>query len=197
VGGERSSTLLRRPAALIRPLLIYLLIVLILALAFSIACGGGAGPEAEPAEPPPPGDTAAIRGVDFRTVPDVQTLLRQLGSASVDSDSIVYGDVTGDKREEAAVPIDSGGSLGNVAFLVFSQRAGAPSLILTRTLDSSSGIVMQVEGGKLIETRGEFGPEDPFCCPSKLRKTSFRWDGSLLQVEREEVITNPAGGAKQ
>jgi hypothetical protein len=197
MGGERSSTLLRRPAVFIRPLLIYLLIVLILAVAFSIACGDGGAPDAEPAEPPPPGDTDAIRGVDFQSVPEVQTLLRQLGSARVDADSIIYGDLTGDQREEAAVPIDSGGSLGNVAFLVFSHRAGVPAVILTRTLDSSSGIVMRVEGGKLIETRGEFGPEDPFCCPSKLRQTSFRWDGTVLQVEREEMITNPAGGAKQ
>jgi hypothetical protein len=182
----------------IRPLLIYLVVVLILVVAFTLACGPGKSPSADVTEPStPPADAGAIRQVDFRAVPEVQTLLRQLGSASVDTSAIVYGDLTGDRRDEAAVPIDSGGTLGNVAFLVFSQRSGAPALILTRTVDSASGIVMQVEGGKLTETRAEFGPEDPFCCPSKLRKTSFRWDGARLQVEREEVIVNPAGGAKQ
>ncbi|MPZ49137.1 MAG: hypothetical protein GEU75_07540 [Dehalococcoidia bacterium] len=185
-GGERSSQLLRS-----------LLLLPIALLLLSIACGSGDTPSLDATEAPPPADSQAIRQVDFRQQADVQTLLRQLGFASVDTDSILYADLTGDLREEAAIPIDSGGSLGNIAFLVFTLRSGAPSLILTRTVDGVSGIVMQVEDGKLVETRGEFGPEDPFCCPSQLRRTEFRWDGSRLQVEREEVIANPAGGPKQ
>ena len=201
--GKRSRRLSRlnpveglRPAIFVRPILLYLAVVIILAVAFSLACGSG-NDAVEPTAPTSPADASAIRQVDFRKTPDVQTLLRQLGSATVDPDSIVYVDVTGDRREEAAVPIDSGGTLGNVAFLVFTLRSGTPSLILTRTVDSVSGIVMFEEAGKLIETRGEFGPEDPFCCPSKLRRTTFRWDGSRLQVEGEAVIDNPAGRPKQ
>jgi hypothetical protein len=132
--------------------------------------------------------------VNVAQMPEVQTLLRQLGAGtSVDTTAVVYVDVTGDRREEAAVPIDSGGTLGNVAYAVLTLRSGAPALILTRTLDSVSGITMFVEDGRLIETRGEFGPEDPFCCPSRLRRTTFRWDGSMLQVEGEEIVANPAG----
>ena len=164
----------------------------------ALACGSGDNGTPED-ETPPPSDAAAIRGVDFTQNAELQTLLRQLGGGSLDQRAIIYGDVTGDRREEAAVPVDSGGSLGNVAYAVFTLRAGTPSLILSRTLDRSSGggLVMAIEDGRLVETSGQFGPEDPFCCPSQLRKTSFRWDGSRLQVEREETIANPAGRPKQ
>jgi hypothetical protein len=166
----------------------------------TLGCGsGGDDTPGREDQTPPPSDATAIRSIDFSQNGELQTLIRQLGSGSIATRDILYGDVTGDRREEAAVPIDSGGTLGNVAYAVFTLRSGAPSLILTRTLDRSSGggLVMAVEDGKLIETSGQFGAEDPFCCPSQLRKTTFRWDGSRLQVEREEVIANPAGRPKQ
>jgi hypothetical protein len=167
-------------------------------VAFSLACGsGGDRPGVEPTESLPPADAQAIREIDFRQQAEVQNSLRQFGSATADVRAILYADVTGDQREEAAIPIDSGGTLGNVAYLVFTMRSGAPALVLTRTIDGVSGLVIKAEDGKLVETRGEYGPEDPFCCPSRLRKTTFYWDGSRLQVEREEVIANPAGGGKQ
>jgi hypothetical protein len=120
--------------------------------------------------------------------------LRQLGSASVDPRSVVYADLTADGRDEAIVPVSSGGTLGNVAYLVFTLRAGSPQAVLTRTLDRSNagGFGIEVQDGKLVETVGEFGPEDPLCCPSVVRRTYFRWDGSRLQVESEERVTTPS-----
>jgi hypothetical protein len=200
MGGERGRLLIR-PADLLRPLLIYLLVVIILAVAFSIACGsnGDSDPSATSTEEPLPADASAIRSVDLVQAPATQTMLRQLGggNVSIDTRTILYADVTGDRREEAFLPVDSGGTLGNVAYIGFALRSGSPVLILTRTIQGVSGLVMQVEDGKLVETQGEYGLEDAFCCPSKLRKVTFRWDGNQLQVEREEVIANPAGGPKQ
>lgn len=124
----------------------------------------------------------------------MQTSLRQLGSGSVDARAIVYADLTGDGRDEAVVPIGSGGTLGNLAYLVFTLRSGSPAVILSRTLDRSSagGLGIDVQEARLVETVGEFGPEDPLCCPSQLRKTYFRWDGARLQVEREERTSTPS-----
>ena len=48
------------------------------------------------------------------------------------------------------------------------------------TLDTGTG------RNVLVETAAEYGDEDPFCCPTVLRRTTFRWDGSQLQVEREQ-----------
>ena len=121
--------------------------------------------------------------------------MRQVGGGGVDPRAIVYADLTGDRREEAVVPVDSGGTLGNLAYLVFTLRGSTPALILTRTLDRSSagGLKMTVEDGKLVETVAEYGPQDPLCCPSVLRRTTFRWDGSLMQVEREEKVPQTPG----
>ncbi len=120
--------------------------------------------------------------------------LGQLGGGALVPADILYADLTGDRREEAVVPISSHGTLGNIAYLVFTMVDDEPTPVLRRTLDRGSaagGLVVAVTDGTLVETAGEFGPEDPFCCPSGLRRTYFRWDGSFLQVEREERLANP------
>lgn len=94
------------------------------------------------------------------------------------------------------MPLSSGGTLGNVAYLVYTAVAsGQPSLALTREVDRSNagGIIMSIEEGKLVETAPVYGPEDPRCCPSKLRLTHFRWDGAKLQVEKEEQVEGQGG----
>ena len=162
-------------------------------MAFSIACGSGdpsddSGDDA--VQPDAPADAQAIRSVDFTKVTEVQTALRQLQGASMLPREISFGDVTGDRREEAIVPISSQGTLGNIAYLVFTLKDGSPELVLTRGQGGGNegGLQIEVDEGKLVELTPELGPEDPLCCPSAMRKTTFRWDGSKLQVEREEKI---------
>jgi hypothetical protein len=152
-------------------------------------------PTPTPGTQPTPADARAIRSVDFSQNADVQRLLGQSSSGKLEPSTIVYADVTGDLREEAVVPISSGGTLGNVAYLVFVNSAGGPRLVLTRTPDrgSAGGLQAAVEDGVLVETAAEYGPSDALCCPSVLKRTSFRWDGSMLQVQREERIQATPG----
>ena len=170
-----------------------------LVLVFAIACGDGESNSAEPtpAEGTPPTDAAAIREINLQQQSDVQAALTRVGGGKVADGEIAYADVTGDDREEAIVPITSGGTMGNVSYLVLTMDADETSLLLTRNLDPSSpsGINMKVEDGKLVEYIGEYGPEDPFCCPSVLRKTTFSWDGTKLKVEGEQRV--PRGQQKQ
>ncbi|HLF79875.1 MAG TPA: hypothetical protein VJB57_20530 [Dehalococcoidia bacterium] len=127
----------------------------------------------------------------------MQNLLKQLGFGTLAVRDGLFVDVTGDQREEAFIPVASGGTLGNVAYLGFTLKDDKPTLILTRTLDrnNAGGLRLLFEDGKLVEYSGEYGPQDANCCPSVMRKTYFRWDGSRLQVEREEKIPN--GGQKK
>jgi hypothetical protein len=166
-----------------------------LVLAGVVACGRGDGVDVVATESPPPADAQAIRGVEFGRVDAVQAVLRQLESARLETDDVSFADITGDRREEAIVPIASQGTLGNLAYVVLTLRAGVPAAILTRTPDRSSGggLRLEVEDGRLVETVAEYGAEDPFCCPSVLRKTYFRWDGARLQVERVEREQRPKG----
>jgi hypothetical protein len=151
------------------------------------ACGSSRGDKATPV-PLTPTDAAAIRSVNFAADPAMQTALRQLGSGEVDTRGIVYTDLTGDGREDAVVPVTSGGTAGNIAYLVYTLKNGAPQVILTRRLEkgSAGGLKMSIADGKLLETAAEYGAEDPLCCPSVFKRTTFRWDGNQLQVERED-----------
>ena len=161
-----------------------------------MACGS---PDAEkvsvtPTIAPTPADYAAIRDVDFSSLPETQALLQRLGSGRVATEQVFFEDLTGDMRDEAIVPVTSDGTLGNIAYLVFTMHAGKPELILTRGLDrtTASGLVMSLDDfGALTETVGVYGPEDPLCCPGQLRLTTFRWDGSTLQVAGEQKQDNP------
>ena len=159
---------------------------------FACSTKKSAPPGATPTTAPTPADATAIRGVDFASVPAVAALVSQF-AGQVDNHAVVYADLTGDGREDAVVPIASGGTMGNVAYVVLMLRNGRAAPILTRTVDkaSRSGLQMNVVDGRLVESVGEYGPEDPLCCPSQLRKTYFRWDGANLQVEREETVKNP------
>ena len=160
---------------------------------FVLACGDGGGSKEPTAEPSPPADANAIHEVDFAQVPAVQTLARQVGGEP-DTQAVLFADLTGDRRDEAIVPITSGGTLGNLGYVVLTMRSGAPAPILTATRDRSSpgGIQMSLVDGKLVKTAARYGPDDPLCCPSTLVKTTYRWDGSALQVEREEEVQQPS-----
>ena len=182
-GGERSIAL-KVPAYLFGLLLV-----------FSLACGDGGAGDGVSGTPQPPDDSEAIRAVDFEQRDELQDLISQLGGGAVEAGAVVYADLTGDQREEAIVPVTSQGTQGNIGYLVFRLESDQPDVILTRTVDrtSASGLQMSAEDGVLLETRGEFGPDDPFCCPSQLRETTFRWDGSQLQVDSEVLIQQDPG----
>jgi hypothetical protein len=171
--------------------------VLITFVALWVAACGSGGVERADDEVSTPADTSSIRQLDLSTVPATQTMLGQLASGAIDEAGTIYADLTGDLREEAVVPVTSQGTLGNIAYIVLRLDAGKPEPILTRTLDRSArnGLKMSVEGGILLESAGVYGDDDPLCCPSLLRVTSFRWDGSVLQVELEERVAQPS--AKQ
>ena len=168
---------------------------LIVSLLFlTVACGGG-GKDVVDRTPTAPPDAAAIRGFDFGQNDQTQAMISQLGSGGVEPQAILYADLTGDQREEAIVPVTSQGTLGNVGYLVFTMDSGKPKVILTRTIDrtSASGLQMSIQDGALVETRGVYGSDDPLCCPSQLRVTTFQWDGSQLQVEKEELQQQDPG----
>jgi hypothetical protein len=167
----------------------------VLVAALTAACGAAndGGSKSPTPVPPTPADAGAIRNIDLAQVPALRTLVSQAGG-EIDKQSVVYADVTSDGRDEAIVPIASGGTLGNLAYMVLTMRSGAPAPILTATRDRSTlgGIFVMVEDGKVVKTTGKYGPDDPRCCPSVLVKTTYHWDGTSLQVESEQEVQQPS-----
>lgn len=178
------------------------------------ACGGsGAGSStATSTTPPVASSTAAaplssqtvatprtprtIRSFDLASDANVQQLVRETGGEFVPGE-VIYADLTGDGDDEAIVPIDSGGTAGTIAYIVLT---GGPdgTIALLRHLPNPDvpGVSVRVEGRKLIETMPVYGQDDPNCCPSKLRVTEYRWDGTTLGQDSMRIIDNPAGGPK-
>lgn len=153
-------------------------------------CGSGADEEGPPSPTPSPEPTAVtyadIQDVDFYEVPEVVDLLSSGGE--IVPETIIYADLTGDGQDEAVVPIASGGTAGDIGFAVFTLRNGALDELLSK---AEGRVALDVEEGQLVETQPIYGPDDPNCCPSQLRKIYYRWDGDALVPEREETIENP------
>jgi hypothetical protein len=191
VGGGGTERILRR----------FLFGTILGSLLLTLACGPGTTSETDgtPTPEPTPADFAAIRDVDFTALPETEALLQRLASGRAVEAEVLYTDLTGDLQEEAVVPVTSDGTQGNIAYLVYTMDSGKPALILTRTLDrtTAGGLVMDTDdAGALLETAAVYGAEDPLCCPSQLRLTTFRWDGTVLQVAGEMKVDQP-DSAKQ
>jgi hypothetical protein len=179
-----------------------LLVLVVGIVSFAVACEDEPRSEAEPTEttaaatdlpvettapsPTVPPGASGIRGYDFSMQADVAAFITENGG-EVDTTAIVYADLTGDGAEEAIVPISSGGTLGNLAIFVFSydDLYGA-TVLLQEEPEAGGGILADLQEGQLFVDVAVYGPNDPECCPSLVRRTYYRWDGSALVVDREE-----------
>jgi hypothetical protein len=170
------------------------------------ACGGGGGARtATPARQSSPAATArasatpslGIRTLDLSKAPDVRDLVASTGGVYVQT-SVIYADLTGDGIDDAVVPISSGGTLGDVAFVVLAPSgAGTKTLLKVAPTDGAGGLSVAVMVGRLVMTRPVYAPEDPNCCPSSLRRTTYAWDGAAFGVQSETTEANPSGDGKR
>jgi hypothetical protein len=194
-----------RPAALAPAV-----VVLSVAAAAVAACGGGGGSKsATPARSPSGSVTASstssttatpslgIRTLDLSKVPDVRAMTAAMGGQYVQT-GVIYADLTGDGVDEAVVPISSGGTLGDLAFLVLTPSGGGTKTLLKEVpLGGSGGLAVAVVDGQIVMTQPLYGPDDPACCPSALRKTTYVWNGTAFVAQSIKTEVNPAGGGKK
>jgi hypothetical protein len=124
------------------------------------------------------------------------------------NESIVFGDVTGDGREEAVVSIvcstggtlswsvgwlytdgDEPGELRRLARVEPPRNDAGDYTVGARHLESAS-----ISGGVLTTRWATYAADDPNCCPSQVATFRQRWMGSVLLHEGEPAITpRPAG----
>jgi hypothetical protein len=180
--------------------------VSIMLAGFLGACGGGGGAKtATTGQQSSPAATSGasatpslgLRTLDLSKVPDVQDLIASTGGVYVQT-GVIYADLTGDGIDDAVVPISSGGTLGDVAFLVLAPAgAGTKTLLKVAPKDGAGGLAVAVVDRRLVMTRPIYGPQDPNCCPSSLSKTTYAWDGAAFAVQSVTTEANPSGGGKR
>lgn len=113
----------------------------------------------------------------IREVPLEPLFATELGAAS--KSEVLYADLTGDGKEEAVVPLYSGGSAGDVAVAIYGYDAhGALSLLYYRT---GQHLLVALKSGQLELTEPIYGPNDPNCCPSGKKVSVVRWDGKAFK----------------
>lgn len=128
-----------------------------------------------------------VHGADLASRSEVQDFVGMFGGEVAD-DRTVFADLTGDGIDEAVLPISSGGTLGDIALFVFGRVDGQiEQLLLARPRSPRSGISAEITGGRLVTTEEVFAPDDPLCCPSEIRRVTYRWDGSALVVADETI----------
>jgi hypothetical protein len=135
-----------------------------------------------------------IRTLDLEGQAAVQELIAGTAGEVIEG-TILYGDLTDDNVAEAVVPISSGGTLGDVAYVVLTPQGEGAEAILTRD-DAAPGFRIDIENGKLVETEPVRGPDDPECCPSMARRTVYAWNGAALAIESSDTVAAADGGIK-
>jgi hypothetical protein len=102
---------------------------------------------------------------------------------------VVFGDLTGDGRLDAVVPVLGGGQSGVVAYFVYAIVGGRVRDILA--VNDTDRALVSIEAGRLVEVTPAFRRGDARCCPSVLRTTVMRWDGQQMRVRssrRQRVL---------
>lgn len=181
------------------------------------ACGGSSKPAVSSGGGPSAKiGVTSIRSVDFqnRTYDntDAGAITVVNGEAEIEIDpempdmhgwfnvgAPVYGDIDGDGAEEAIVitSFNGGGTGTFTSGEVYALREGQGVVKLGEIPGGDRGDGglddIRIEGGKILVDRNLSTEDDGACCPSKLTKEVWTWNGSAF-VEDEaarQTVDNP------
>jgi len=171
-------------------------VLVVVGLAFAMGCRDsekGAG-----SDTPKPSTTSAaatsspsidIRAVDLANQPDVRDFAQRL-SGEVAPEEVVYADLTGDGRDEAVVPISSGGTQGDVGFIVVGYLDGKLKALFS---DAPAGgeVRVAVTDGRLVVTLPVYTEGDTSGFPSNIKNVYYAWKADHFVVDHEEVLSGP------
>ena len=169
----------------------------------TVATGGGSRPTATR-----PATSGGLRRVDWETVlktdpkleydPSVPTFGQPLGpyvrlrgvapNGLIEghgvTSKVLYGDFSGDGREEAVISLFSGGTAGDVGLLIYREIDGQPVLM---TGLPGYKVSATVQNGELRVRQPQYGANDANCCPSGFEETAYRLQGDRLARVREPI----------
>ena len=112
---------------------------------------------------------------------------------------VVFRDVTGDKRDDAIVRVNSGGANGVVAVYVFStaNKKGGKLKVIFRSQKLMRAST-RVRKGVVTYRTARYEPGDELCCPSHVTESTLGWDKATRRmkvVKRETFVPPPEAQA--
>ena len=93
--------------------------------------------------------------------------------------SVVYGDFDGNCVEEAALPLDSGGTAGQIGYLVYRLGSSHPNLI---AWGEGYKLGLSATANRLIVSNAVYQGWEPNCCPSGISYATYRLAGDVLTL---------------
>ena len=134
---------------------------------------------------------------DKQTSTEIKDLLRTR-QGFVDR-KVVFRDLTGDRRQDAVVRVQSGGADGAVALYVFSTDTGVKNSGLRVVFRSQElrRAQTRVRDGVLRYRSARPQPGDELCCPSAVVESRLRWREKLHKLtvaERTEAAPGDPWG---
>lgn len=131
---------------------------------------------------------------DDKTTTAIKDLLRD-GGAIVAPD-ITFAELTGDRRSDAVVLVDTNGAAGAVALYVFSTHGEAEESDLRAVYRSQRLYRAQadVSGRMLIVRTPRFAAGDDICCPAKIVERQYVWSAGAktLRLRRSAELRGPS-----
>lgn len=91
---------------------------------------------------------------------------------------VVYGDFDDDCVEEAALPLESGGTAGAIGYLVY--RASTPPHLIA--WGNGYKLALSVSANRLVVTTALYAGWEPNCCPSGFTHVTYRLVGDVLTL---------------
>jgi len=98
------------------------------------------------------------------------------------ADEVICFDFTRDGRIDLAVTVASGGTAGDIGWIVLARTAHGWRLALGR---SGYKIGLFRVGGDLVDSQPVYGKNDPNCCPTRgFNHQRWHWNGRRFVVTR-------------
>ena len=105
-------------------------------------------------------------------------------------DKPVFGDITGDGKDEAVIPYAcAAADFGGVRAFVYSGDAANPTLLgnlpqPSRSKGEAWGSIdtIRIDGGKIYVSGKGYSAAAPRCCPDLQIEMRYRWDGKQFVV---------------
>jgi hypothetical protein len=132
----------------------------------------------------PPGETGPYIHV---ATPGQQGLNGESLDGYALMDDVSYGDLDGDGTEEAVLPVFSGGTAGNIGYMLYREGTPSPKLVLART---GYKLNATIDGKQLVTTQAEYVGFEPNCCPSAITRTVMVLQGDRLVTLTAETQPN-------